>query len=194
MKRILGLLLVMLMVAPSVSAKSVAVGANPLGFVIGVGNVAVDFNLTGNFTLGLEYQFIGKDEDTGAFKVEDEGSAYGLRGRYFMNGAFTDGWVFSGFAGKVEIDQTITIAAIPGLISTTTTSTTTADGTYMGAMVGYHWQWSMLFIHTGFGFVNYSLDTTTTTSSQLTALGITQPESTLEGGGLLLDFSIGLAF
>lgn len=165
--------------------KTLAIGVNPLGFLVGIGNAYIDLAVSSKFTIGVEGQILEDDSSSILSGIDQEGNAYGARLRYFFNSALDDSWVITAFGGMAKSDITITQT-----IPTVATDRYTADGSYLGAMIGYHWQWSYFFMHLGGGYVSYNLDMEAEGPTSI----LTLQEAPLDGGGLAIDFSLGFAF
>jgi len=182
MSKIVSLLLLLLSFN-SYAENNHNITANPLGFAVGVFNFGYDYKVSDDWTLGGEIAILDVDDDFATQK----GESVALRGRYYIDQAFSDTWVLTTAVGyfKSEVESSSTLCLFT---CTTTTASAEVKGTFAGAMYGYMWMWENFNMHLGLGLAYYN--TTVTLNAGSSSLS----NIPLDGVLPVLDFSLGYAF
>lgn len=145
---------------------------NPIGVLLGVANVGLDFAVSNKLTLGASLSYL--DQTDGDVEVEASGA--GVRAQLFARDVFTNSWY-----GTLSYDY-----ATGDGEDTFDGDTASIDLSVLGLKAGYMWRWTNFNIQLAGGIQNVSVDSESTSGNV--------DIDDLDGTGLALDFSLGLLF
>lgn len=180
MKKLLAGLILVLSVGAQASDKNWNVRVDPLTLLVGGTNVELDYAIADKISIGGGLVSWNVD----LLDVEISMQEYHVRGDYWFNGAFQQGWYVSGVYSTISME----LATIDSL-NTRYEADVSASGFKL--LGGYHWQWDSFNLELGFGYVSYSFDDKLTLEA---ADGSTLEEDLPNVTGTGLEFNMGWAF
>jgi hypothetical protein len=163
---------------------------NPLVLIAGLVMVDFDIKVSDNWTvgptlLGGGIKFTSTDSGGASDTIEVKASGFGVRGNYYFNGVFTDGWYLSPAIQRQSISVDVSDA--------TSSASAEVTGTVLTGVGGYHWFWDSFNLNLGAGFSSWSGPAKI---HVVDSGGNTQDvdASTSRATGLAIDFMIGWSF
>lgn len=152
---------------------------NPLSFLIGATNAEINYAVWKKFSLG----FGGLRWSTTILDVEFTATEYHLRGDFWFNDAFKQGWYLGAQISRLGMDLTTEVSGVDFTGSIASTG-------YL-LQLGYHWQWDNFNIDFGSYFGYYDFDSEIQLED---ASGNTEDETVPAFGAIGAEFFIGWAF
>lgn len=158
---------------------------NPIGLLIGAVDVSLDFVVTDEWTLGPQFSYVDFSLNSSSGftnKVEVSGIGGGLRGNWFYNGVFTDGFY---------VGPGLTYTNVSAKVSNATESAEgSVSSVVASALFGYGWFWDSFNILLGGGFATILSNP----KVKVVESNGTTTEYEARKGGLALEFSLGFTF
>lgn len=150
----------------------------PVGLLIGLVNLEMDYKINNKFTIGPSLAFWNLK----LLDVTIRASSIGVQGRYFFDEVYTDSWYG---LGKIQASKVKAEIEDNGVVYTGEGS---GGGLSLG--LGYHWFWDSSFnMNLGFG-----VNTSTTKVKVKDSLGNAYKDDAAADGGSFLEFTLGWIF
>lgn len=151
---------------------------SPVGLLIGLIGVDVDYKLTDKVVVGpslLSWNLTISDASISA-------SGFGVQGAYYPDTVFVDGFYLGGLLGTSSFSGSITEAGKK--------STASVSGTSLGVKGGYHWFWESFNLNLGLVFSSSHSNSMTLKDSS----GAVTKEINIPSSSSGLDFNFGFTF
>lgn len=151
---------------------------NPLTVLIGGLDLALDYKVNENITVGPTLTYINLKSSN----IDVKGSGFGVKANYFFDGVFRDGFYADAGVGTTSLDANAKYSSGDSLSAN-------SNGTVITVGGGYAWFWESFNINLGL-----QLGRTSVTKIEIKDSNGVVKDSYSPGGGGGIDFKFGFVF